>query len=50
MSAQSLIFPLHLRHELSLRVDDHLTVPGVAVAFTGFADMPRAKAASHQNV
>lgn len=40
MSAQSLILPLHLRHELSLRVDDRLTVPAVAAAFTGFADMP----------
>lgn len=29
-----------LKHSLSLKVDDRLTVPAVAQAFTGFADMP----------
>lgn len=32
--------PVGLRHELSLRVDGRLTVPALAYAFTGFADMP----------
>lgn len=29
-----------MRHSLSVLVDDRLTVPAVAAAFTGFADMP----------
>lgn len=29
-----------LQHTLSITVDDRLTVPAVAEAFTGFADMP----------
>lgn len=29
-----------LRHVQSIQVDDRLTVPAVAPAFTGFADMP----------
>lgn len=32
--------PIGLRHAQSITIDDRLTVPAVAPAFTGFADMP----------
>jgi fluoroacetyl-CoA thioesterase len=40
MPGQSNGPPIGLRHSLSVRVDERLTVPAVAAAFTGFADMP----------
>jgi fluoroacetyl-CoA thioesterase len=40
MPEQTRSLPIGLRHRLSIRVDERLTVPAVAAAFTGFADMP----------
>lgn len=34
------LIPVGLRHELTLRVEERLTVPALADAFPGFADMP----------
>jgi len=39
MSEQTAIVP-GLRHNLTLRVDERLTVPALAHVFAGFADMP----------
>jgi fluoroacetyl-CoA thioesterase len=40
MSDETKTIPIGLRHRLSLRVDERLTVPFVSATFTGFADMP----------
>lgn len=40
MSEELDIVPVGLRHSLTLRIDERLTVPALASAFAGFADMP----------